>query len=364
MSPDWVSRVQRLEAEVAGLRRSMRSRGLIEQAKGVLAERLGVDVEEAFRHLVRTSQRTHVRVVDVAADVMATDRPGQAPDEQRRSTARVRAAAAATEDPDDLVAIAHEGVATLGARAVAVHLARPEGGAPAAGRARLVGATRFGLGPRAVGGPHSGRGGVAAQRDALAAGAIRANRCSLIGAGEHRTVVPLTVDESMPGPTAAMEFVWSQPVPPGERPLALLRGVTEAMGGWLLMNRHRWEHIERARWSGLDHGGGRRRADAGAGVQPARRRLRPDRGLRRRTPQRASGRILVGHRRVAGRASAARSRAGSGGGRRRRPVCRGVSGRAAFLRRAGRGAARAGGARGSRASSSPGPVRPARRRTG
>src|SRR5437660_9523675 len=37
---DWAARVQRLEAEVDGLRRAMRSRAIIEQAKGFLSAAL------------------------------------------------------------------------------------------------------------------------------------------------------------------------------------------------------------------------------------------------------------------------------------------------------------------------------------
>ncbi|MGE5156497.1 MAG: ANTAR domain-containing response regulator, partial [Betaproteobacteria bacterium] len=72
---DWAGRVQRLEAEVSGLRRAMQSRGLIEQAKGRLAERWGVDAEQAFQLLSQQSQATNVRVVDVAAQVMGSRAP-------------------------------------------------------------------------------------------------------------------------------------------------------------------------------------------------------------------------------------------------------------------------------------------------
>jgi PAS domain S-box-containing protein len=69
---DWAVRVQRLEAEVAGLRRAMASRGVIEQAKGVLAERLGCSPEDAFTHLSTMSQRSNVRLADVAASLLAS----------------------------------------------------------------------------------------------------------------------------------------------------------------------------------------------------------------------------------------------------------------------------------------------------
>ncbi|HEY7177391.1 MAG TPA: ANTAR domain-containing protein, partial [Micromonosporaceae bacterium] len=63
---------QRLESEVAGLRRAMASRGVIEQAKGVLAERLGCSPDEAFAHLSTMSQRSNVRLADVAASLLAS----------------------------------------------------------------------------------------------------------------------------------------------------------------------------------------------------------------------------------------------------------------------------------------------------
>src|SRR5262245_15202967 len=68
---DWAARVQRLEAEVAGLRRAMATRSPIEQAKGVLAERLQITPEEAFTHLSEVSQHTNVRLADVASSVLA-----------------------------------------------------------------------------------------------------------------------------------------------------------------------------------------------------------------------------------------------------------------------------------------------------
>src|SRR5262245_60573701 len=72
---DWAGRVQRLEAELSGLRQAMRTRGLIEQAKGRLAERWGVDAEQAFDMLSQLSQEANVRVVDVAAQVMGSTPP-------------------------------------------------------------------------------------------------------------------------------------------------------------------------------------------------------------------------------------------------------------------------------------------------
>jgi PAS domain-containing protein len=76
----WAARVQRLEAEVAGLRRAMRTRAIIEQAKGLLAGTLGCTPDEAFDHLVRSSQRENRRVADLAARIMGAAAP-PAPEE-------------------------------------------------------------------------------------------------------------------------------------------------------------------------------------------------------------------------------------------------------------------------------------------
>jgi len=74
---EWPVRVQRLEQEMAGLRRAMRTRGLIEQAKGILAERLACDPEAAFAQLARQSQESNTPLVDVAADIVNSIAPPQ-----------------------------------------------------------------------------------------------------------------------------------------------------------------------------------------------------------------------------------------------------------------------------------------------
>jgi PAS domain-containing protein len=62
--------VERLQAEVEGLHRALRHRAVIEQAKGLLAGRLGCTTEEAFEQLREISHRTNVKVVEVAAGLL------------------------------------------------------------------------------------------------------------------------------------------------------------------------------------------------------------------------------------------------------------------------------------------------------
>lgn len=50
---------------------ALNSRILIEQAKGVLAERAGIDIEQSFTRLRAYARNHNLRLVDVAADVIA-----------------------------------------------------------------------------------------------------------------------------------------------------------------------------------------------------------------------------------------------------------------------------------------------------
>jgi hypothetical protein len=101
---DWPARVKRLEEEVNGLRRAMRTRGLIEQAKGVLAERLHCDPETAFGHLSKLSQDTNTPLVDVAADVIDTAAPGMATAEPEAPSTPESATAKQKEETVTVVA--------------------------------------------------------------------------------------------------------------------------------------------------------------------------------------------------------------------------------------------------------------------
>jgi hypothetical protein len=70
--------VDRLRSERDGLREAMRTRALIEQAKGVLMARHWIDGDAAFERLRTESQRSNVRVAEVAAGVVARVSPDSA----------------------------------------------------------------------------------------------------------------------------------------------------------------------------------------------------------------------------------------------------------------------------------------------
>ena len=59
--------------KTAQLQRALDSRIVIEQAKGVLAERLGVGVEDAFELLRTTARSNRLRLRDLAHEVIAAE---------------------------------------------------------------------------------------------------------------------------------------------------------------------------------------------------------------------------------------------------------------------------------------------------
>jgi hypothetical protein len=84
-------------AEADGLRAALESRAVIEQAKGVLVGRLGVDPETAFATLRRVSQHSNVRLRAVAVALVtvagggavdATDAVGEGLTERLRCLLR------------------------------------------------------------------------------------------------------------------------------------------------------------------------------------------------------------------------------------------------------------------------------------
>ncbi|HEX8628302.1 MAG TPA: ANTAR domain-containing protein, partial [Catenuloplanes sp.] len=137
-----VSLVEQLRAERDGLRQAMRTRSLIEQAKGILMARDGVTAEEAFTRLRQRSQRSNTRLVEVAAGLIADHVPPPVPEQTTATGAPPDAPEAprgAQEQPPGTAAAAGNGQ-------------RPRVDAPATGRpARPSPATgRPARAPRAV----------------------------------------------------------------------------------------------------------------------------------------------------------------------------------------------------------------------
>jgi GAF domain-containing protein len=58
--------------DVTNMRRAMASRAVIEQAKGILMERYKITAEQAFTLLTHASQRSNVKLRDVAEELVAT----------------------------------------------------------------------------------------------------------------------------------------------------------------------------------------------------------------------------------------------------------------------------------------------------
>jgi hypothetical protein len=61
-----------LARRAAQLQEALDSRIVIEQAKGILAERYGIDVEDAFRLLRRAARSNRIRIHDLAKRVIAS----------------------------------------------------------------------------------------------------------------------------------------------------------------------------------------------------------------------------------------------------------------------------------------------------
>jgi len=64
--------VSALRREVEQLRSALESRVVVEQAKGVLAERLGLSIDEAFELLRARARASQQRIHDLAGAVLAS----------------------------------------------------------------------------------------------------------------------------------------------------------------------------------------------------------------------------------------------------------------------------------------------------
>jgi hypothetical protein len=142
--------VVRLREEVEQLQRSRKHRAVIEQAKGVLMARLGVGPDAAFERLVGYSQRTHQKLIRVAAAVVAATVTADQPVAMRRNgpdpvavlteptwhgelapEADLRLAGAALDEVDDLAdlvrCVVTETAAPLGPAAGLLAALEPDG---------------------------------------------------------------------------------------------------------------------------------------------------------------------------------------------------------------------------------------------
>jgi PAS domain-containing protein len=263
----WAARVQRLEGEVAGLRQAMRTRGLIEQAKGMLAERFSCDPEEAFGYLSRLSQDANVRVVDIAADVVGSPRlgspetgqdeqaggaaPGSPPapqaagatapararesapvvtplpaDLSRRFRRAAAAAQAATGMSELADALLRDGLAALHGSAAVIYQREPDGALGLLGAAGWP-AEAVSDWQRIPSGVKTAIGQVVRLGRALWLTGAEQEDFLPVGPGAARAVFPLRVADRVAG---AVELIWPQVRTfdePEQRYLSALAGVAE-----------------------------------------------------------------------------------------------------------------------------------------
>jgi hypothetical protein len=127
--------VDELRGEVDGLRRALRYRAVIEQAKGVIVARTGALPDEAFRLLVRRSQERNRKVTAVAAGVVAhaiqhAERRGAVDDEVPGDDVAVELASAAFLAAPDVRALTRtllEELADLDVAAAVLLASTPDG---------------------------------------------------------------------------------------------------------------------------------------------------------------------------------------------------------------------------------------------
>jgi AmiR/NasT family two-component response regulator len=62
-----VAEREAMQALAANLERALSSRAVIDQAKGMVMARLGIDADEAFARLVKLSSHLNVKLRDLAA---------------------------------------------------------------------------------------------------------------------------------------------------------------------------------------------------------------------------------------------------------------------------------------------------------
>jgi hypothetical protein len=96
------ARVQQLEQENAQLREALASRIVIEQAKGILAERNRISLDEAFELLRRAARSNRMRIHTLAAAVVAACTTPNEPDPVSLHVVLGERAEAVDDGPNDL----------------------------------------------------------------------------------------------------------------------------------------------------------------------------------------------------------------------------------------------------------------------
>src|SRR5262245_32534580 len=130
--------VARQRHELERLRAQAASRSLIDLARGVLMEQLGCSPDDAQRQLERLSQETDISLSELASQITSQPLPGDEPDSGWHNLSLARGAVEGAPDLNAVATAMHEeALAGLGATAVAMWRAEPDGGMRLIGQAGL-----------------------------------------------------------------------------------------------------------------------------------------------------------------------------------------------------------------------------------
>src|SRR5262249_52795625 len=137
--------VARLNALIARQRRELdllsaqiRSRAVVDLARGMLMEQLGCSPADAQRQLAKLAAESRTSATELAAQITHRQAPDALPEYGLHRLSRAGAAIEAAPDGTAVVAaMLEEVLGPAGATAVALWLTEPDGGLGAAGQARL-----------------------------------------------------------------------------------------------------------------------------------------------------------------------------------------------------------------------------------
>src|SRR6516164_8448626 len=132
--------VARQRRELDRMRSRAAARSVVDLARGMLMERLGCTAAEAQRQLARLTADSGISAIELAAQITRAEPPGQPP-EPGMDHVSLAGAAIETAASGNAVAgaLLGEALGGLGAVAVAIWLAEPDGGLALAGEAGFGG---------------------------------------------------------------------------------------------------------------------------------------------------------------------------------------------------------------------------------